>query len=173
MPAKRIALIGAESTGKSTLARTLALELRAALVPEVLRAWCDERGRTPRRDEQRAIFDAQLKQENEMAAAHDIIVCDTTPLTIALASVHYFDDAWLLANALHHQRGYAVTLLCMPDIEWVADGIQRDGPQVRAAIHALTQNTLDANGIAHTRVTGEGAGRIARAVAAVQWLIES
>jgi nicotinamide riboside kinase len=124
--------------------------------------------------EQRGIFDAQCAAERQACAVGTKwVVCDTTPLTIALASIHYFHDSSLLAEALAHQRGYAVTLLCMPDIAWVADGFQRDGPAARADIHALTLDVLGRNAIAFTKVTGDGGAREARAIAAVQWLTEA
>jgi molybdopterin-guanine dinucleotide biosynthesis protein len=48
---RRIALLGAESTGKTQLAQALGLRLqqqglRVTVVPEVLREWCDRQGRT-------------------------------------------------------------------------------------------------------------------------------
>ena len=57
---RRIALLGAESTGKSHLATALAERLRSqglstVVVPEVLRGWCEREGRTPRAHEQAAI----------------------------------------------------------------------------------------------------------------------
>ena len=51
----KIAILGAESTGKSQLADALANGLRSqgktvSLVGEYLREWCDIHGRTPRAD---------------------------------------------------------------------------------------------------------------------------
>ena len=71
----RIALLGAESTGKTSLslgiAQTLqSLGLNATVVPEVLREWCDSRGRTPLQHEQ-----VDIAQEQ----AHRILV-ELTPL---------------------------------------------------------------------------------------------
>ena len=48
-----IALVGAESTGKTTMCQALAGQLQAqghsvGVVPEYLRQWCEARGRTPR-----------------------------------------------------------------------------------------------------------------------------
>ena len=56
----RIALLGAESTGKTALAEALAAHFNesgrtAIAVPEVLREWCMQRGREPRPQEQLAI----------------------------------------------------------------------------------------------------------------------
>ena len=63
--ALRIAIVGAESTGKSTLAAALAAALaqpggpRVAWVPELLREWCSRVGRTPQAHEQPGILRAQ------------------------------------------------------------------------------------------------------------------
>ena len=56
-----IALLGAESTGKTTLAAALGVALAAegrdaVVVDEYLREFCAREGRTPRRDEQAGLF---------------------------------------------------------------------------------------------------------------------
>ena len=56
----RIALLGAESTGKTSLCLGItsalqSLGLNATAVPETLREWCDAKGRTPHAHEQAAI----------------------------------------------------------------------------------------------------------------------
>jgi nicotinamide riboside kinase len=58
--ALKIALLGAESTGKSELASQLNKYFRdlgktVNFVPEYLRTWCEQENRTPRQDEQLAI----------------------------------------------------------------------------------------------------------------------
>ncbi len=62
----RVAVVGAESTGKSWLTQALAGVLRARgqavhTVDEVLRQWCDRAGRTPQRHEQMAIAQQQAQ----------------------------------------------------------------------------------------------------------------
>jgi len=104
-----IALLGAESTGKTTLAHALADALRAqgrrvARVDEVLREWCVRERRTPRADEQAAIAQAQTQRIAAAAAAHDIVVADTSALMVAVYSQLLFDDTSLLALALAAQR---------------------------------------------------------------------
>jgi nicotinamide riboside kinase len=182
MSITRIAIMGAESTGKTTLAHALARALpSAAIVPEGLRAWVAQRGRTPLQHEQRAIVHMQIENEAHiaqncaagMSAETHIVLCDTTPLTIALASQYYFNDDSLIADAVAHHRGYAHTLVCAPDIAWVADGLQRDGPEVRAAMAARIDDALAAHGITPIRVHGQGEARTAHALAALQWLLES
>ena len=80
-----VALVGAESTGKTTLAGELGLALatrgqRVAVVGEVLREFCDREARTPRRDEQAAIAAEQTRRIDAAAADAEIVVADTTAL---------------------------------------------------------------------------------------------
>ena len=78
-----IALLGAESTGKSTTAVALARALdsqghSATVIPEVLREFCDLHRRTPLRNEQCAIADEQSARIDHAAQNHDIVVADTS-----------------------------------------------------------------------------------------------
>jgi len=166
-----IAVLGAESTGKTTLAAALAHRLRAAgrqvvAVPEVLREWCDRQGRVPRQDEQRAIAEEQARRVLAVQDA-DIVVADTTPLMTAVYSDKLFGDTSLYGFALEHQRIYASTLLTGLDLPWVADGLQRDGPQVRAPVDAMVRSALGRGGIGWRVVYGSGDARLASALSAL------
>lgn len=160
-----VALLGAECTGKSTLAEALARRLGAGLVTEYLREWCDAHGRTPQRHEQAHIAAEQAARIEAAARAHEVVVCDTTPLITALCSEHYFGDASLTAEALAFQRRCDVTLLCAPDLPWQADGFLRDGPEVRARFDARLRAALAGAGLPWVDVYGSDAERFARALA--------
>ncbi len=162
-----VALLGAECTGKSTLAEILAKRFESGVVGEYLREWCDGHGRTPLQHEQAHIAGEQARRIQAAASRHDLVFCDTTPLITALCSQHYFHDDSLLSQALAFQRGCALTLLCAPDLPWQADGIQRDGPAVRAAFDARLRATLAGAGIAWVDICGHDAARQAAAAAAV------
>ena len=171
--ALRIAIVGAESTGKTALAAALAGRLaaqtgwRCTWVPEWLRDWCDQAGRTPRRDEQRAIAEQQQALIERAAAGHDLVVCDTTPLMTAVYSRLIFWDTTLDAYAVARQREVSLTLLTALDLPWVADGLQRDGPQVRAPVDEAVRELLTEHRLPWARVAGEGEARVDNAVAAV------
>lgn len=175
--ALRIAIVGAESTGKTTLAIALAARIgaRAALrttwVGEVLREWCDAHGRTPRPDEQAAIAAEQARRIEAAAAAHEVVVCDTTPLMTAVYSAMLFDDPSLVGSAIAFQRRCDATLLTALDLPWIADGLQRDGPQVRAPVDARVRALLQQHALAWQLVAGEGEARIDAALAAVAPLL--
>jgi nicotinamide riboside kinase len=168
----KVALVGAESTGKTTLARELAAHFtangRSAIaVPEALRDWCAREGRTPRPDEQMPIAQEQERRVDEAGARADVVIADTTALMVAIYSAILFDDHSLLRFALDRQRGYDVTLVTGLDIPWVADGLQRDGPHVRAPIDAQVRELLGNAGIAYRVVYGTGAERLRHALAAI------
>src|SRR5690606_5513795 len=97
----------------------------------------------------------------------DWVVCDTTPLMVALYSIDCFDDPSLLARAIERQRGYAASLVCMPDIGWVEDGIMRIDPATRDRIHERLVGVLDAHRIPWLPVTGFGEARIRSAMEAL------
>ncbi|MEO6280257.1 ATP-binding protein [Roseateles sp.] len=162
-----VALLGAECTGKSTLAEALAARFNAGLVSEYLREWCDAHGRTPLQHEQAHIAAEQAARIDAAAREHELVICDTTPLITALCSQHYFNDDSLLPEALAFQRRCDLTLLCAPDLPWQADGIQRDGPEVRARFDARLRAALAGHGLAWTDVGGPQAERLALALQAM------
>jgi len=173
-----IAIVGAECTGKSTLAEALAARLASetglacVAVPEYLREWCDRIGRTPGSEEQAFIAVEQRRRIEAAAAGHDIVVADTTPLMTAVYSRIVFDDRSLddTAGRWHAQR-VTHTLVTALDLPWQADGHQRDGPQVRAPVDTLLQELLGAHRIAWSRVGGTGALRLEAALDAVAPLL--
>ena len=169
-----VALLGAESTGKTTLARSLAQTLGAegrsvALVGEYLREFCDEHGRTPREDEQIGIADEQTRRIELAARDHDIVVADTTALMIAVYSEIVFGDTSLYARAeAAHREGCGLTLLTALDLPWQADGLQRDGPHVREPVDALVRAALVRAQVPWSVVFGTGNARSDAALASVR-----
>ncbi len=168
-----IALLGAESTGKTTLAAELRDALareghRVTAVAEHLRAFCGRVGRTPRRDEQHAIATEQTLRIARAAAENSFVIADTTALTVAVYSEFIFGDRTLYASALRDQAGYALTLLAAPDIPWQADGHQRDGAHVREPVDKLLRAALNQANLPFSVVYGHGPSRLANALAATR-----
>lgn len=167
----KIAIVGAESTGKTELAQSLVahwqtLGQSAIAIPEVLRSWCDTHGRTPQPHEQMAIAQEQARRVTQ-AAPTVWLVADTTPLMTAIYSDMLFADLSLYAFALEHQRHYDLTLLTALDLPWVADGLQRDGAHVREPVDRLVRQALERGGIRYRVISGHGADRKAMALEAI------
>ncbi len=167
-----IVLLGAESTGKSTLAHeigaTLAARgLRTAVVAEALREFCDARKRTPRQDEQAALAAAQRERIDAASVHADIVVADTSALMIAVYSDFVFGDISLYASALAAQRRYGLTLVTALDLPWLPDGLQRDGAHVRAPVDALLRSALAGANVEFTTISGVGDRRVEAAMRAI------
>jgi nicotinamide riboside kinase len=159
-----IAIVGAESSGKTTLAAALHGRLVAegrgsALVAEALREFCDREGRTPRRDEQAGLAAEQTRRIEAAAREHEFVVADTTALMTAVYSELLFSDCSLYPAAEAAHRRCDLTLLTALDLPWQADGLQRDGAHVRAPVDALLRGALMRMQIGFGVVAGQGEAR--------------
>lgn len=144
-----VGLLGAECTGKSSVAAAVARELGAVHVPEALRAFVDTRGRVPEAADQAGILSEQ--RASALMARRDhptaIVISDPLPLMTAIYSMAYFNDSSLLAGALDDAREYDLIWWCRPDLPWVPDGAQRDGEQRRSQIDALIEQIVLESGL--------------------------
>ena len=113
MSLKRIAILGAESTAKSTLAPALAARYGTLWVPEYLREFVATRERVPHEDDQPGIARTQREREDAMAAspgARRFLFCDTTPLMTAVYSRIYWGRVPPALLALEAAHDYAVKI---------------------------------------------------------------
>ncbi len=178
MTALVVALVGAESTGKTVLASELARVLQgrgldAVMVPEALRAFCDRHARTPRVDEQAGIAAEQTRRIHEAAQLHRIVLADTTALMTAVYSEFVFGDVSLYPQALQDHTQADITLLTSLDLAWRSDGIQRDGEHVREPVDGLIRHALQGAGLAYAVVAGQGVRRIQHALAAIEHRLDA
>lgn len=170
-----VALLGGESTGKSSLAQALLDHLKHAhgphgvRVPEHLRGWCEHHGRAPHQHEQAALAAAQTRA---IAAARatpgvQVVVADTTALMVAAYSEQYFNDTTLWPQALADHALVDLTLLMGLDLPWVADGLCRDGPAARQTTDTLLRARLGQAGISFQTIYGTGEARVSQALRAL------
>jgi hypothetical protein len=167
----KVAILGAECTGKTSLTQALATALevrgqRAICVPEALREWCDEHGRTPQAHEQIQIASTQANRVLR-APACDVLLADTTPLMTAIYSEVLLDDSSLYSFALSHHATYDLVLVTGLDLPWLADGIQRDGKYMQIQIDARLREILQRNGLPFSMVYGAQEQRCSSAMAAI------
>jgi NadR type nicotinamide-nucleotide adenylyltransferase len=173
-PPRRVAILGAESTGKSTLAEALARCYDTVWVPEYLREFVERRARVPLEADQYPIALEQLAREDEAAGLAESrgagwLFCDTTPLMTALYSELYFgrvdDELGALVAGLDAAGRYRHVIVAAPDLPWVADGLQRESGQVRRVVHARLLALLARTGVVFTLAAGAPAQRLATCVA--------
>jgi nicotinamide riboside kinase len=167
-----IAVVGAECTGKTSLCRALAQARSGLWVPEYLREFVDTARRPPMPHEQALVMGEQIARETAALqaaaqAGHPLVALDSTPLATALYSSFYYGDDTLLAAAVERQRSYGLTLVTDTDLPWEPDGVQRDGPQMRAQFHALLLDLLQRQRLPYTLVQGQDEARLEAALTAL------
>jgi NadR type nicotinamide-nucleotide adenylyltransferase len=168
----RIAILGAESSGKSQLAEALASRYQTVWVPEYLREFVDAKQRVPQEDEQLLIAATQLQRENEAAkTANAWLFCDTTPLMTAIYSRHYFARVDAALEELEQEHDYDFTLVTAPDFPWTADGLQRESAAVRQRIHENLLSLLEERDIPFLLVEGSLKDRVEQVAFALDFLL--
>lgn len=138
---RRVAVVGAESTGKSTLCARLKEEFSALVVPEWTRTLVEggvEGGLTS--DDLQLAARSQIASEDALAAQvvgsnAGVLICDTDLWTIELWARRLFhgDPPRWISEQLA-VRPYDLYLLCEPDIPFKG-APERDLPAQRRAFH--------------------------------------
>lgn len=174
--AARVALLGPESTGKTTLAARLAAAFGTVWVPEYGRehtAAIAARVGLPFQnaftlDDITTIATVQAQREDRAARhANRVLFCDTELLTTRVWSEIFFDRCPDDVVAASEAREHDLYLLLDTDVPWVDDGTRafRDG---RQAHFDRIRATLDRLGRSYEIVGGSFEDRFARAAGIVR-----
>jgi NadR type nicotinamide-nucleotide adenylyltransferase len=196
--ARRVVIVGAESTGKTTLAAELAEALRARGGPLGLTRWVPEYGRehTVRllaRARARAALEGRPRpcleelewpsgdfveiaarqsacEDAEARASGPVLVCDTDAFATGIWHERYLGRRAPEVEALG--RAHALYLLTDPDdVPFEQDGL-RDGQHLRRWMTEVFAERLAATGRAWRWLRGDRPGRLRAAVEAVDALLQ-
>lgn len=172
--AHRVAILGAESTGKTTLAEALARTFDTNWVPEYGRAYCEGRdARQLRLEDFDAIARGQIEAEDRAACfANQVLICDTDVRTTLTWSelICSSESPWLARTAA--SRVYSHALLLVDDVPWVDDGT-RVLRNERRRHTALLEDHLCSTRQSYSRIGGSFDERVARAAAIVRRVLQS
>jgi nicotinamide riboside kinase len=168
-----VVFVGAESTGKSTLATHLAREFDTLFVPEIGRyIWEEKQGRLCSDDYLDIAIKHRQAEDEALMQARRYLFVDTNALTTLLLGYEFGHvrqaPAALLGCADDCKLRYAHHFVCADDIPFVHDGV-RENESWRARIHKLVLEDLEARGIGYTIVRGtveERAAQVRRKLAA-------
>jgi len=187
---KRVVVVGAESSGTTTLARDLAGAFAARggvwadtrWVPEYGRTYCEEKLAAVRQRDPEArledlewapeefalITDRQLAWEEAAArVSSPLLVCDTDAFATALWHERYLGGVPPVPSRARHDLWI---LTDVRDVPFEQDG-WRDGEKIRHAMHARFTEELTVRNLPHLLVQGTPETRLARAVEAVDALL--
>jgi nicotinamide riboside kinase len=167
-----VVFVGAESTGKSTLASMLARGQGAQFVPEIGRfVWEEKQGQLVAADyveiaeRHRAAEDAAVAR-----AGGEYVFVDTNALTTLLLGLRFGQvtepvPSALLRYALECRTRYLHHFVCADDIPYEEEPGVRENAAWRTQIQQLVLDDLDRRGIGYTILTGSLEQRAARVLA--------
>lgn len=175
----KVVILGAESTGKTTLCRDLAAHFNCSWVPEYMRTYLQEKWNTEQQtcnwEDLLPIAQGQIALENKLAleAAQskntvNYLFCDTSLFELMIYANWYYGDCpdALSKAALAHK--YDLILLTEVDVPWVADDL-RDSPYDRNAISTRFENELNYYSKPFQRIGGDRSQRVQQVT---EWLSE-
>jgi NadR type nicotinamide-nucleotide adenylyltransferase len=172
----RVVLTGSESTGKTTLAAELARHYGAALVPEFVRSFAEQKGGALRFIDHGPIARGQMAIEDEHIAAarglRRLVVFDTDLLSTAIYCNHYFGRCPLWIEQTARTRRPDLYLLCETDVPWIPDGV-RDRGDRRDEMQTLFRDAVIASGAPYVAVKGDVTERLARSIRAIDALLDA
>lgn len=169
---KRVCLLGAESTGKTTMARALAEHYKTVTVPELGRGWTEAGRDDPfapwQSEEFVQIARMQRWLEDDLAGqANRVLVCDTDAETTAAFHELYMDaEAPGELKRLAADEHYDLYLLCDVATPFAQDGYRVDGDH-RRQMDERYRCFLAGRGARWVELVGGHAERLARATAAI------
>lgn len=170
--AKRIVILGAESTGTTTLAQDLAIALNTVWVPEYGREYSQQkqaRGETIWHTEEFLTIAREQTRREEAAARHAnrILICDTNAFATTLWHRRYmgFDSSELTAYATTSRAD--LYLLTGNEIPFIQDGL-RDGEHIRHEMHSWFEEELRQQPCPWEIIQGDPSTRLKKALTVIK-----
>jgi NadR type nicotinamide-nucleotide adenylyltransferase len=161
----KVVLLGAPSTGKSTLTEKLAEHFKTTYMPEYGREYWEMNNIQRRLTLEQLLEIAIVHRERELNAAHEAdryFFTDTNALTTKIFSQYYHGDSLPRLQQLSNEtkERYDIVILCGDDIPY-DDTADRSGETNRSDFQRATIQELDELGIKYHEVTGSIQDRIA------------
>jgi HTH-type transcriptional repressor of NAD biosynthesis genes len=180
---KRVAVVGPESTGKTTLARDLARHYRTVWASEYARGYLESVGADRGLTDPEAVTDlctaadieriarGQIASEDALVRqANRVLFSDTDLATTEIYRDLYFGGCPDWIRAAGEERRHDLFLVCAPDVPWVADA-QRDLPHRREELFETFVQRLRVRGCAYRVVRGGWEERFKQARQAVDEML--
>lgn len=173
---RKIAVIGPESTGKSTLCEQLANHFNTLYCPEFARDFLLENGNIYTYEDLLTIAKGQIKLEEKYVQKFKkkpgILFIDTEMYVMKVWSEFVFDkcDPWILHQIVN--RKYDLYLLCNPDIPWIKDNLREyPDPATRKKLYSIYIDILINQPIPWVEITGDYEMRLSSAIDAINKFI--
>ena len=175
--AKRVCVLGAESTGTTTLAKALAEQLHTALVEEYGREYSEvklaKNDPVWRTEEFTMIAEEQTRRENSAARqANRVLICDTNAFATVLWHRRYMGSHSQAVEEIARRGRCDLYLLTGDEIPFFQDGL-RDGEYIRHEMHKWFEQALAAQTVRWHILRGTHEDRLSTASQLVESLFSN
>lgn len=165
---KKIALIGPESSGKTTLCRELAAHFMTSWVPEFARDYISSLNRKYTLDDIEHCAHEQIKSENELLkSANRYLFCDTEMIIAKVWCEDVFKTTPGWIEEMIETHRYDLFLLTLPDIPFHQDDV-RENPNRREFFLEWYKRELDERKFNYEIIGGKGDARFLNAIEALR-----
>ncbi len=170
---KKILILGAECTGKSTLSQDLAKHHHTAYASEYMRHYLQQKpkGYVCQYQDLLPIAKGQIDSENiALHTANHYLFCDTGLFELMVYANWYFQKC--PKAIITHIKNYPYDMIFLTDdtgIDWVADG-QRDMPHGRKTMRNFFIRHLNTFNLDHVSISGNRQQRMQQAIDALSTL---
>lgn len=169
---KRIAIVGPECTGKTSLSVALADHYQTKWVPEYAREYLDQLDREYTQDDLLTIAKGQLLSEDSLAAhSKNILICDTNVIVVKVWSEFKYGNCDPQILELLNSRFYDLHLLTQIDIPWENDP-QREHPFEREKLFAIYRSELEKLKTPFIEISGDLMNRKTFAIQAIDRILQ-
>ncbi len=122
----KIAIVGPESSGKSSITKGLAQHFNSLWVPEYSRFYCTNLNRDCTIQDEINMFYGQVALEEAILSVvkNDLLFCDTTFMTVKIWCNHQFGECPLMVSEELTKRQYDFYLLLKNDLPWEDDPLR-------------------------------------------------
>ncbi|MDB5014065.1 MAG: ATP-binding protein [Daejeonella sp.] len=169
----KIAVVGPESTGKSTISAQLAEFYQTVWVPEYAREYCSHLTEECTWQDEINMFLGQLMLEEQLLpSANKLLICDTTFITVKIWSDYTFGTSPQEVLDELPKHPYDFYLLMDIDLPWQEDPL-RDFPHLREHFLNVWHSELNALNAKYQLISGDGETRFKNACEAIDHFLLS
>jgi NadR type nicotinamide-nucleotide adenylyltransferase len=174
--AKKVVLVGSESTGKSTLSQDLAKHYKTVWVPEYGRTHWE--ARLPKgadfvwseKDFIKIAVEQNRHETELISEANKVLICDTDVFATSIWFERYMNYKPKIIDDLAAQSEPSLYILTDVDTPFEDDGT-RDGEHLRVWMHRRFVDELTKKNVPWISVSGSRSERLKQAVKAIDALI--
>ncbi len=173
---KRVCVLGAESTGTTTLSRALAKHYNTLWVPEYGRKYSEKKyaqgDRVWNSGEFEIIAREQQRQEDDAARlANKVLICDTNAFVTEIFHELYMGNMSEKVAEIGEKAKADLYIVTDVNIPFVQDGLREGGP-LRTWMHKRFIDELKNRNFPYIVVEGEHSQRMIEAISMINHLLE-